>query len=235
MPRTLLAFVLLLSIAAGSYHVSAADTANTAEDTLNVLFVGNSYTARHNLANVVKAMAEEGNPGLTMNVTTVIYGGRTLADHWRLGTANIVKQHALTRPEQEATVAALEKAVKDPKDRYAKAALTRHRQFLEEMDSQRSRWDVIVLQSYRDDLEGDDSLYVKYAPKYAELAQAQGARVILYETTPTTQNAEALKNPPDSTIVMKKAAAMARLANRVNAAVAPMSLAGLHANANGPT
>ncbi|MGZ0173685.1 MAG: hypothetical protein ACKVHE_29560, partial [Planctomycetales bacterium] len=37
--------------------------------TLNVLFIGNSYTARHNLAQVVKSMAEAGNSGLTFKPT----------------------------------------------------------------------------------------------------------------------------------------------------------------------
>ena len=84
----------------------AADTnsgARPARTTLKALFIGNSYTARHKLANVVKEMAEAGNPGLTFEPTTVIYGGRTLRDHWRFGTQNYVKLHALTRAEEEAT------------------------------------------------------------------------------------------------------------------------------------
>ena len=57
--------------------------------TLNVLFIGNSFTAGHNLAQVVKAMAEAGDPDLSFDVTTVIYGGRRLVDHWRLGTPEL--------------------------------------------------------------------------------------------------------------------------------------------------
>ncbi len=37
----------------------------------------------------------------------------------------------------------------------------------------------------------------QYAPKFAELIKAQGGRVVLYETTPTTQNAKPLSAPPD--------------------------------------
>jgi hypothetical protein len=211
---------------------SAASPANA--KSLEVLFVGNSYTARHHLAEVVKGMAEAGNPGLTLNVSTVIYGGRTLADHWRLGTQNIVNQHAVTRSEVETTLASLEEAAGDPKDRYAKAALARQREFLKNLETQRKRWDVIVLQSYRDDLNGDDSLYAQYAPKFAELAKAQGARVILYETTPTTQNAEPLKEIPDPAPVMKKAREIGALANRVGASAAPMSLVGLRCQTERP-
>jgi hypothetical protein len=43
--------------------------------TLNVLFIGNSFTARHSLSTVVKAMAEAGNPGLTFNPRTSSMAG----------------------------------------------------------------------------------------------------------------------------------------------------------------
>ena len=60
-------------------------------------------------------MAEAGNPGLTFNTNSVIYGGRTLKDLWRLGTQHIVNQHAATKEEVQATVDALESASKDTK------------------------------------------------------------------------------------------------------------------------
>lgn len=182
---------------------------------LNVLFIGNSYTARHNLAEVVKQMAEAGNPGLTFNTTSVIYGGRTLKDHWRLGTQHIVNQHSVTKGEIEATVESLKEASKDPEDRYARAGLKNQSALLKTFESNRDKWDIIVLQSYRDDLDGDDSLYMQYAPRYAELAKAQGARVILYVTTPTTQNAEPLTSAPDKQPVLNKSRSIAKLANRI--------------------
>jgi hypothetical protein len=240
MPSTrsvILLFSLALVPTIGGSELIAQDTAATASEkkTLNVLFIGNSYTGRHNLAQVVKAMAEAGNPGLSFNASTVIYGGRKLVDHWRLGTPNIVNLHSLTRAEQQATIASLEQTLKqDPKDTHAKSALKRHNELLSKLDSRRSRWDVVVLQSYRDDLEGESSLYAQYAPKFAELAKAQGARVILYETTPTTQNAEPLKTPPDPAPVMKKAREIAALADRTGASVAPMSLVALRCQTERP-
>ncbi|MGI9470054.1 MAG: hypothetical protein ACR2NZ_00890 [Rubripirellula sp.] len=196
--------------------------------TLNVLFVGNSYTARHNLAEVVKQLAEAGDPDLVFKFQTVIYGGRTLADHWRLGTGNIVDRQSLTRERQERTVKTLQKAVKaNAEDRYAPAALKRHQQLLKELESGRIKWDVVVLQSYRDDLEGEESLYAQYAPRFAALAQEAGARVVLYETTPTTQNAQPIEGTPDEQSVLSKAKAIAALANQVDATVAPMSWVGL--------
>jgi len=226
--------VVLLPALAG-FNLSAAAEEPAEDKTLNVLFIGNSYTARHNLAQVVKAMAETGNPELKVNASTVIYGGRRLVDHWRLGTQNVVRLHALTEAEERGTIASLEEALaKDPKDGHAKSALGRHRKLLAELESRRTRWDVIVLQSYRDDLEGNGSLYAEYAPKFAELARAQGARVILYETTPNTQNATPLTETPDPGPIMKKARAIAALANRIDAAVAPMSLVALRCQTERP-
>lgn len=227
--------VVLLPALAGD-GLQAADAKEPSQQrTLNVLFIGNSYTARHNLAQVVKAMAEAGNPGLTVEVSTVIYGGRRLVDHWRLGTQNFVRLHALTEADQRATIASLEETLaKNPEDDHARSALGRHRRLLAELESQRTRWDVIVLQSYRDDLQGDASPYVEYAPKFAELAKAQGARVILYETTPNTQNAEPLTEAPDPVPIMEKARAIAALARRIDAAAAPMSLVGLRCQTERP-
>jgi hypothetical protein len=63
-------------------------------------------------------MAEAGQPGLTFEVTTVIYGGRTPKDHWRLGTQNFVKLATLTAAEEQATIQSLRDMIaKDPKDR----------------------------------------------------------------------------------------------------------------------
>lgn len=196
----------------------------THAEELNVLFVGNSYTARHNLADVVKQMAEAGNPGLTFNTTSLIYGGRMLKDHWRLGTQHIVNQHQVTKGEIQATVDELKEAVKDPKDRYAPAGLKRQSALLKNYPPSREKWDIIVLQSYRDDLSGDESLYMQYAPRYAKLAKEQGARVILYVTTPKTQNAKPLTSVPDKAPILKKTKSIAKLANDIGANAAPMAL-----------
>lgn len=201
-----------------------ADSKSSTKTSLQVLFIGNSYTARHQLADVVKRLFAARDPALQFDYHTVIYGGRTLADHWRLGTANEVRRATLTKQEQEAMLQRLEeRAASDPKDRYAAAAVRRHRQILKELESGRRNWDVVVLQSYRDDLTGDPSLYGEYAAKFAELAKQMGARVVLYETTPTTQNAQAVTAAPQAEAILPKTKSMARLANRIDASIAPMS------------
>lgn len=205
-----------------------------AEDTLlNVLFIGNSFTGRHTLSQVVKTMAEAGQPGLKFEVTTVIYGGRTLKDHWRLGTQNFVKLASLTRDEEQATIQSLREAAKDKKDKYAAGALKRHEELLKTLDRPHRKWDIVVLQSYRDDMP-DDPRYVEYAPKFAELIRAQGARVVLYETSPQTQNEKALTAPPDPAPVLAKEKIIAALAKRIHATVVPMAMVALHCQTTRP-
>lgn len=231
MRKTLLSMAAMFVASTLVCSVSpAAEPSNQAarQKKLNVLFIGNSFTACHNLAQVVKAMAEAGDPSLCFDVTTVIYGGRRLVDHWRLGTPNFVRIAELTAAQEQATIKSLEEMVaKDPKDKYAVSALARHRGLSKSLESMRKKWDIVVLQSYRDDLAGDKSLYVEYAPKYAELIKAQGGRVVLYETTPTTQNSKPLTSPPDSAVVTAKAKVIASLAKRIDATVVPMSMVAL--------
>ena len=220
----LAAIFLVSSISSAAEPTHPAAKAKT----LNVLFIGNSFTACHDLAQVVKAMAEAGDPSLSFDVTTVLYGGRRLVDHWRLGTPNFVKIATLTTEEEQATVKSLEEAVaKDPKDKYSASALIRHRDLSKNLEKMRKKWDLVVLQSYRDDMEGNKSLYVEYAPKYAEMVKAQGGRVVLYETTPATQNSKPLDASPNPAAVNEKAKVIAALARRIDAIVVPMSTVAL--------
>ncbi len=224
MATMLVATILVPSVSPAAEPLHQA----TKQKKLNVLFIGNSFTAQHNLSQLVKAMAEAGDPTLRFDVTTVIYGGRRLVDHWRLGTPNFVRIAELTAGEEQATVKSLEEMVaKDSKDKYAPSALARHRDLSKNLESRRKKWDIVVLQSYRDDMEGEKSLYVEYAPKYAELIKAQGGRVVLYETTPTTQNSKPLTAPPDPAKVTEKAKVIAALAKRIDATVVPMSMVAL--------
>lgn len=201
------------------------DPAEQAVNTKNILFIGNSYTARHQLSALVKQMVEEGPSNVHWNVSTVIYGGRTLRDHWLLGTQNKVMQASISAPEIEQTIAQL-KQLEPPFDkRYVTNAIKTQKLLLE--SSQQTAlppWDIVVLQSYRDDLDGDASLYVKYAPRFAELIKKQGGQVVLYETTPTTQNAAPLKSAPDDQVVLAKAKTIAALGKQIDASVVPMSL-----------
>ena len=225
--------ILLFLFASG-----AADAEDRKTTTMNVLFIGNSYTARHQLADVVEKLAESADPTLDFKTSQVIYGGRTLKDHWQFGTQHVVNQHQVTSEEVAATIESLEKAIAlDPKNRYAPGGLKRMRALLSQIKEgtvERVKWDLVVLQSYRDDLDGDDSLYMKYVPGYVELAKAQGAEVLLYETTPTTQNQSPVQAPIDLKPVIEKTEAIARLARRNDVKVAPMSFVASKCQTNHP-
>src|SRR3954464_15905291 len=97
-----------LALLVAAFFLSAAVAQSEEPKTINALLIGNSFTGRHNLSEVVKAMAEAGNPGLRFDVTTVIYGGRILKDHWLHRTQNIVNLATLTPEAERATIHSLE-------------------------------------------------------------------------------------------------------------------------------
>ena len=131
-------------LAVASFIIICDAVCGKENESLEILFIGNSYTGRHNLSKVVEAMAEAGNPGLEVNVSTVIYGGRRLIDHWRLGTANFVRSQKVGVSEIEKTIASLEKAVaENPKDNHAKSAIKRNQEFLDNLDTWRKKWERV--------------------------------------------------------------------------------------------
>ena len=48
---------------------------------LNILFLGNSFTARHDIAGLVEQVLEEGDPNTDVHVQRVIYGGQNMFKH----------------------------------------------------------------------------------------------------------------------------------------------------------
>lgn len=226
----------------GCLVANATSAADAPE--LNVLFIGNSFTARHELTRVIKSLAEEGQPGLRFNVTTVIYGGRTLAHHWELQTPNFIRQATIRPAEVQASITLLkgeleqrrqaEKETGSPRStggntlQHVSGAVRNQEKLAATLAEPRRKWDIVVLQSYLDDLDaGGRSPFFEFAPKFAAIAQAEGARLILYETTSATQHAKPLVAPPDAAPVLAKAGAIAALAQRIGATVVPMSLVAL--------
>ena len=45
---------------------------------LDILFLGNSFTARHDIAGLVEQILEEGDPTVDVQVHRVIYGGQNM-------------------------------------------------------------------------------------------------------------------------------------------------------------
>ena len=48
---------------------------------INMLFMGNSFTFRHDLPELVKTVFEQGQPDLTVNVEKIVYGGQGMFQH----------------------------------------------------------------------------------------------------------------------------------------------------------
>ena len=78
----LLAPLAALCGAAESTLPAKADAA--AKKTQSFLFIGNSFTFRHELKDIFKTLAAEGNPGKNFITERVTYGGRDLFRHFEL-------------------------------------------------------------------------------------------------------------------------------------------------------
>jgi hypothetical protein len=213
-------------------------------DTIHILFLGNSFTQRHNLPDIVRTMVEDGKPNIKFIFTTVGYGGRSMKDHWELGSQNFIRQASLSIQEQQEMISFLEAEIaKDPDENnsftlYYKRALPRHKDLLTYISSGTPvNWDIVVLQSWQDDMNGSSSLYMEYAARFAELVAAQGGKPVIYETTPGTMNRYPLTSPPGSSArnsVLQKAESIANLARQIGAYVVPMSMVALRSQTDRP-
>lgn len=190
-----------------------------AEEEVNILFLGNSFTFRHELPNLVETVLEEGDPETNVNVTRVTYGGQNMFKHSTYYfSQSFIEQSTITNEEIAARIekmkALLEseqppnpeewtahsKSLHDaPVPKFAdihkqiKRAIQGHEQLLKE--NPKTKWDYVVLQSWRDVSADPNQGYAKYATLLSETIREQGADVILYMTSPGTQNAEPVSEP----------------------------------------
>ena len=76
---TLLVFVIFVSILCHPIH---AGREKQDEETLNVLFIGNSYTFYHDLPQLIASLANSVNRTPVLVVDTAAISGASLRDHW---------------------------------------------------------------------------------------------------------------------------------------------------------
>ena len=69
--------ILRISIAL----LAVAPAVPSSAEELNILFLGNSFTARHDIAGLVEQILEEGDPTADVQVQRVIYGGQNMFKH----------------------------------------------------------------------------------------------------------------------------------------------------------
>lgn len=186
------------------------------KEEMNILFIGNSFTYRHQLSGLVKEIIEEGKPHLNVNVSEIIYGGQSLFQHTEYYYSQSFIEQAsiesdtiqgridkmkglldLTEPPPEyvhfwQNIRNRSTFPDFPKD-LVQIAINRHVNLLN--NNSRTKWDYVVLQSWEDEVNDMNDGYAKYARYLSDIATAQGARVILYITAPDIQNAEPVSMP----------------------------------------
>ncbi len=197
--------------------VSVASILPAAED-INILFLGNSYTARHDMPDLVEAILEEGDPETNINVSRVIYGGQNMFKHSTYYfSQSFLEQSTITNEVIEARIAKMRgfltsdtapneaewnthwtavgksnMSFADIHDNITKA-IVNHEALLK--NNPKTKWDYVVLQSWRDVSAEPDQAYAKYATMLAKIAKKQGTEVILYMTSPETQNEDPVTEP----------------------------------------
>ncbi|PWD99487.1 hypothetical protein [Marinilabilia rubra] len=196
--------------------VSAIFSLNAQEKKqINILFIGNSFTARHDLRRLVKQVFEEGKPNLSVNVEKVIYGGQSLFQHNEFYCSQtFIEQSSIHDSTIQNRIAEMQKflelnelpggyvnfwqnirkrKVKDFPKNLIEIAIKRHNVLLNKKI--RRKWDYVVLQSWMDEIPDMNDGYAKYARKMARIAKEQGAEVILYITAPDIQNSKPVSGP----------------------------------------
>lgn len=190
-----------------------------AGEDVNILFLGNSFTFRHELPDLVKTVLEEGDPDTTVNVKRITYGGQNMFKHSTYYfSQTFIEQSAITNAEIEARIEKMKaflnlKHPPNPEEwtahsnslrsakvppftgihSHIRSAIRNHENLLK--DNPKTKWDYVVMQSYQDVSEDPNQAYGKYATKLAKTIRETGAEVILYMTSPKTQNAKPVTEP----------------------------------------
>jgi len=229
---------------------------------INILFMGNSFTYRHDLPELVKTVIEEGHPDLKVNVNKIGYGGQDLFRHHDLYfSQSTVRRNTITIPEIEDYKKQIQsfldmKQAPEFYQAYFKQmgkkpgvadtweavtsrleAAMKTQGWLEDAIKQnrRVKWDYVVLQSWQDIVAAPDVGYAEYAKKFAELAKQEGAQVILYVTAPYAQNQAPVKGALDPAETKMQMQAIHHLAGEIKPyAVVPVAL-GIEAIQKGGT
>jgi hypothetical protein len=216
---------------------------------INILFMGNSYTVRHNLPELVKKVFEEGQPGLTVNVERIAYGGQDMFRHHDFYfTESFVRLNSITIPEINAQISIMESLLKaggpptflsayyektglkpvvwETIEKYLGTAVKNQKQLIERVENNgRVKWDYIVLQSWRDVVADVDAGYAEYAQKWAKMAEKEGIKVILYITAPHAQNQEPVTEPVELAQTAMELITVRQLVARIHPyAVVPVAL-----------
>jgi len=234
--------ISLLALITSSFFATAQE-----QEEINILFIGNSFTARHNLSELVKKVFEEGNPNLKVNVEQVIYGGQSLFQHTEYYfSQTFIEQASVDDSIIEARINIMEEylglqetpvefihfwrdirgrtTVPDFPKNLIEIAINRHQSLLN--NNPKIKWDYVVLQSWMDEVDDMNDGYAKYARYLSNCAKEQGAEVILYITAPDIQNQAPVSGPVKQDNVDQEISLVLELAKEIQPyAVVPVPLA----------
>lgn len=195
--------VVLLVLFATSFFATAQE-----KDEVNMLFIGNSFTFRHDLNLLVEELVHEGKPNLNIYTERAVYGGQSLFQHTEYYfTQSFIEQSTIEDAEIERRIAEMEslleitdtplefihfwedirgQKVKEFPKSHIENAIKRHRDLLSNNPGR--KWDYVVLQTWQDEYPDLNDGYAKYANYLGAIAREQGAKVIFYMTAPDFQN-----------------------------------------------
>ncbi|MEO0514387.1 MAG: hypothetical protein AAF086_03720 [Planctomycetota bacterium] len=242
--------ILLLSMLIVAAASSLAEESVPADkQEVNVLFIGNSFTHRHDIPSLVKTIFQEGHPGLTVNTRKMIYGGQNMFTHWTyfksqtfLEMNSISEDTIRQRMDQIQELQSLSELPSEyvayPKTLGKKGnlpklatfqnalgwAFKQHEHLLKQ--NPRTKWDYVVLQSWVDEHVDLEKGYAGWAMNFVEVAEQHDTKVILYITAPFVQNPEPVDQPRQEGQVALQMKVAQKLADQIDAyAVVPVPLA----------
>lgn len=214
---------------------------------LNILFIGNSFTFRHNLPELVKQVIEEGQKDTTVNVERIVYGGQDMFRHYSFYFSEAyIRMNTISVSEIEKRITLIkeQESMKMPPDSYinywqeaglkmspwsevrknlksANIKLQSLAKRIKRKDTK--KWDYVVLQSWNDIVPKVDKGYSKYVQTFSKIANSQGAKIILYLTSPHSQNKVPVTEPRQLERTKKELGIARSLMKKVNAhAVIPV-------------
>lgn len=179
--------ILLLFTFSGVFHASAQT-----QSEINMLFIGNSFTMRHDLSELVKEVIEEGKPGLKVNVVAQGYGGQSLFQHTEYYfTQSFIEESTIENSTIQSRIDSMNaflqleevpeefvhfwedvrgQKVDDFPKSNIETAIRRHEFLL--TNNPRIEWDYVVLQSWLDEIPDLNDGYSKYARYLSIIAKA---------------------------------------------------------------
>lgn len=108
----LLRISVLLGAASAACGI-AAETASRAPQSF--LFIGNSFTFRHELKDVFRTLAQEGNPGTDFVTERITYGGRDMFRHFELfRSQDLLRIHSLSDDDLRKSIGEMEALAASP-------------------------------------------------------------------------------------------------------------------------